>query len=222
MGGCRHIGRSAVVLSLLVIILLIAGCGADSCGPTKIYEKRAVTKTIEKYIDEPYVVQENKVVGEKCIEQHYSEMNNSRFSISIEETEWVSRPLIPGETNYVRRVVNIFNALDEIDAIYLDKIFLYNGTETKRSKTPLMFLVDPKSTRTLYVMWNTQYDPLKDVTVDMTNNTKEIGFETRIMRMCYNETEKVNITKYRKVLSDTEEQVLGYDDIVKVKLNRKC
>ncbi|MFH1063787.1 MAG: hypothetical protein V1729_01765 [Candidatus Woesearchaeota archaeon] len=203
-------------------MILIAGCGSNSCGPEKVYEKRAITKTVEKYIDEQYVVQENKVIGEKCVEQHYSEMNNSRFSISVEEPEWVSKPLIPGETNYLRRVINIFNSLDEIDAIYLDKIYLYNQTETKRSKTPLMFLVDPKSIRTLYVMWNTQYDPLKDVTVDVTNNTEAIGFETRIMRICYNETEQVNVTKYKRVLDDTEEQITGYDDVVKVKLNRKC
>ena len=86
----------------------------------------------------------------------------------------------------------------------------------------MMFLVDPKSSRTLYVMWDTQYDPLKDVTVVFTNNTEYLGVETTTMRMCINQTEKYNVTKYNKVKTGTTEEVQGYDNVVKVKLKKKC
>jgi|GEM_PF-6010893 len=220
MRGFRRV-EILVLLLCIVALMTVAGC-TKTCPPEKTYEKREMTKTVEMYAEEPYTTQETKVTGQKCIERHYSEMNDSRFNISIDEKEWLGQPPIPGQTNYVRRVVNVFNGRDEVDAVYLDKIYLYNSTEVKRSKTPMMFLVDPKSTRTLYVMWDTQYDPLKDVTVDFTNNTEYLGFETTIMRMCYNETESYNVTKHRQVVTGTTEEVTGYDNVVKVKLKKKC
>ena len=166
-------------------------------------------------------MQETRVVGEECIERHYSTLNDSKFNLSVGEAEWLKQPPVVGETNYVRRVATIFNGLDEVDTVWLDKIYLYNGTETKRSKHPMMYLVDPKSTRTLYVMWDTQYDPLKDVTIDFTNNTEQTGVETTVFRLCVNQTETVNVTKHRKVLTGSTEEVVGYDEVVRVKLPRK-
>ncbi|MBW2996877.1 hypothetical protein KY349_00895 [Candidatus Woesearchaeota archaeon] len=198
----------------------MAGCSAPRELKRSV-EQRPVVEKVELYADEPYIVQESRVVGQNCVERHYSEINNSRFNVSFGEKEWLMQPPVDGQTNYLRRVVTVFNALNEIDTIYLDKVYLYNGTETKRSRHPMKFLVDPRSTRTLYVMWDTQYDPLKDVVVDFTNNTEETGFETRIMRLCVNETSTVNITKYKKVVTGTEEKVIGYDNYVKVKLDRK-
>jgi hypothetical protein len=218
MRGFRQVG---ILVALVLIILIVAGC-SNKCAPTKTYEKRPVTNTVELFSEEPYTVQETRVTGQKCIERDYSEMNNSRFNISIEEKEWLRQPPVMNETNNLRRIVTIFNGLDEIDAVYLDKVYLYDGNETKRSKTPMMFLVDPKSSRTLYVMWDTQYDPLKDVTVEFTNNTAYLGFETTTMRMCINETEKYNTTEYRKIKTGTTEEVQGYNNVVKVKLNKKC
>jgi hypothetical protein len=206
---------------MLILFLLVTGC-SNRCAPEKTYEKRPVTNTVELYADEPYTVTETKVVGEKCIERHYSEMNDSRFNLSIGEVEWLIQPPVPGETNYIRRTVVVFNGRDEVDAVYLDKIHLYNGTETLRSKFPMMFLVEPKSSRTLYFMRNTQYDPLKDVTADFTNNTEQLGFEKKVARLCYNQTEKVNTTKTRKVLTGTRDEVAGHEDVVKVKLKRDC
>lgn len=218
MRGFRQVG---ILVVIALIALLVAGC-TGKCAPEKTYEKRPITQTIEMFSEEPYTVQESRVTGQNCIERTYSELNDSRFNISIEEKEWIKQPPIVNETNYLRRIVTIFNGLDEIDAIYLDKIYLYDGKETKRSKTPMMFLVEPKESRTLYVMWDTQYDPLKDVTVGFTNNTEYLGVETTTMRMCINETEKYNTTKYKKVKTGTTEEVQGYDNVVKVKLKKKC
>ena len=218
MGGFRHVAILASLL--LVVIIVLSGC-EKGLQLEKSYESRPIVETVEIYADEAYIVEENKITGQNCVERHYSEMNDSKFSISLGEKEWLKQPPVLGQTNYFRRVATIYNSLDEIDAIYLDKVYFYNGTETKRSKHPMMFLVEPKSSRKLYVMWDTQYDPLKDVIVDFTNNTEEAGFETRIFRLCYNETETVNVTKTRKVLTGTEEKVVGYDDYVKVKLERK-
>jgi hypothetical protein len=147
MRGYRHV--LVLGLVMLILFLLVTGC-SNRCAPEKTYEKRPVTNTVELYADEPYTVTETKVVGEKCIERHYSEMNDSRFNLSIGEVEWLIQPPVPGETNYIRRTVVVFNGRDEVDAVYLDKIHLYNGTETLRSKFPMMFLVEPKSSRTLY------------------------------------------------------------------------
>jgi hypothetical protein len=219
MRGYRHVWF--LVVFILIIGTALSGC-SSKCAPDKTYEKRANVQTVEKYADEPYTVSETKVVGEKCIERHYSEMNDSRFNLSIGDIEWLKQPPVEGETNYLRRVVVVHNARNETDAVYLDKIYLYNGTETKRSKTPMMFLVEPKTSRTLYFMWDTQYDKLKDLTADFTNNTEQLGFTKKIMRMCYNETEKVNLTKYRKVVTGTSEEVTGYDDVVRVKLKKDC
>ncbi|MBW2971476.1 hypothetical protein KY359_00425 [Candidatus Woesearchaeota archaeon] len=220
MRGFRRVDILVVVLLTALALAACSGCAEKKPIVTKL-DKRPITQTVEIYAEEPYTVQESRVTGQKCIERHYSEMNDSRFNMSIAEKEWVRQPPVPGETNNLRRIVTIFNARDEVDAVYLDKIYLYDGKETKRSKTPMMFLVDPKSTRTLYVMWDTQYDPLKDVTVDYTNNTEVLGFETTIMRMCYNETEDFNVTKYRKVVTGTTEEVVGYDEVVRVKLPKK-
>jgi hypothetical protein len=220
MRGFRHAWILAIVL-LIILILTVTGC-SKTCAPESTREERPITRTVEIYAEEPYTVQENKVVEEKCIERHYSDMNDSKFSLSIGEKEWIGKPLIVGQTNYLRRIVTVFNGRDEVDAVYLDKIYLYDGEETKRSEHPMMFLVEPKSTRKLFVMWDTQYDPLKDVTIDFTNNTEELGFTTDIMRLCYNQTEQVNVTKYRKVVTGTEEEITGYDSVVKVKLKRDC
>ncbi len=197
----------------------LAGCEKTGMH-VKTLEKRPITETVEMYSEEPYTTTETRVVGEKCIERHYSDMNDSKFNLSIGEKEWLTQPPVPGQTNYVRRVVNIHNGREEVDAIYLDKIYLYDGEETRRSKHPMMFLVEPQSTRTLYVMWDTQYDPLKDVTVDFTNNTEETGYETKVFRLCINQTEKVNVTKYRKVVSGTTEEVTGYEEVLRVELPR--
>ncbi|HII72756.1 TPA: hypothetical protein HA265_08425 [Candidatus Woesearchaeota archaeon] len=206
---------------LIVLLLVISGC-SKTCTPERVVEQRAITQTVETYVEEPYTIEEKNVVGQNCIERHYSEMNDSEFSISLGEKEWVEKDTELGESNHLRRIVTIFNGLDEIDAIYLDKIYLYNGTETKRSKHPLMFLVEPKSTRKLYVLWDTQYDPYKDVIVDFTNNTEEIGFTTTVTKICYNETETVNVTKYRKMPAGTTEEITGYDEVVRVKLKSNC
>jgi hypothetical protein len=221
MRGFRQAGILAVMLMLAT--LLIAGCG-NKCLPSKSYEQRPLIETVELYSDEPYTVEEIRVVGQKCVEKDYSEFSKSQemFKLSMSNKEWIGKPTIPGQTNQVRRIATIFNGGDELDAVYLDKIYLYNGTETKRSKHPMMFLVDPKTSRNLYVVWDTQFDPLKDVTMDFTNNSAELGVETTTMRLCYNETEKYNTTKYRKVLTGTKEELNGYDNVVKVKLNRKC
>ena len=218
----RGVRQAGIGIILLIIIVVLVGCAETTCPPEKSYEKKPLIKTVELYSEESYTEEETRLVGENCIERHYSEMNSSRFNISLGEKEWIDKPPVLGETNYIRRVVNIYNALEEIDAIYLDKIYLYNGTETKRSKHPMMFLVEPRSSKTLYVMWNTQYDPLKDVAVDFTNNTEEAGFVTKVIKICHNETETVNVTKHKEVLSGTEDEIEGYEDVVKVKLKRKC
>ena len=217
MRGFRHV--SILVIVLIIAFALVSGCEDKPRKLEVSNEQREITETKNVYAEEQYTVQEKRIIGEKCIERHYSELNNSRFKLSHSEPEWVSDPVI-GETNYLRRIATVFNALDEIKMVYLDKIYLYNGTETKRSKNPMKFMIDPKSTRTLYVVWNTQYDPLKDVMLDFTNKTKQLGFDTSIMRMCYNETETFNVTKTREVLVGTEEEIIGYDKFVKVKLER--
>jgi hypothetical protein len=220
MRGFRH-GWVVVVAALILFLsLVLSGC-SSSCTAEREVDERPIVQTKDTYSDEMYTTTETRVTGENCIERHYSEMNDSRFDLSIGEKEWLGEP-IEGETNYLRRVVNVYNARDEIDTVYLDKIYKYNGTEYKRSRTPLKFLVDPESTRTLYLLWDTQYDPLKDLTADFTNNTEQLGFKTRVVRMCYNETEKVNVTKNRKVVSGTVDEVTGYDKVVKVKLKRGC
>ena len=218
MGGFRHV--SVLAILLIIAFALISGCDESQKKLEVSNEQREITQTKNIYAEEQYTVQENRIIGEKCIERHYSELNNSRFRLSHSEPDWVGEPIM-GESNYLRRVATVFNALDEIKMIYVDKIYLYNGTEIKRSKNPMKFMVDPKSTRTLYVVWNTQYDPLKDVMLDFTNKTEQLGFETSIMRMCYNETENFNVTKTREILIGTEEEVIGYDKFVKVKLERK-
>lgn len=222
MRGFRQVEVLAIVILIISILLAmtISGCSSKD-ELVKTYERRPITTDVELYKEEPYTVTEKKVVGQDCIERHYSELNDSKFNMSIGPKEWLEQPPVQGESNYIRRIVTIFNGLDEVDAVYLDKIYLYDGAETKRSKTPMMFLVDPLSTRTLYVMWDTQYDPLKDVTVEFTNNTEQLGYKTSIMKMCINETEDFNVTQYRKIVTGTTEEVTGYDEVVRVKLPRK-
>ncbi len=217
MRGFRH---ASILAAVMLIFLLLYGC-TDNCAPEKYVDERVVTQTTDLYADEPYTVTEIRVVGQKCIERHYSDMNDSRFNLSIGPREWIG-DAVKGASGKVRRVVTVFNALDEIDAVYLDKVYKYNGTETKRSRTPMMFLVDPKSTRKLFFLWDTQYDPLKDITAEFTNNTEQIGFKTQVVKMCINQTEKYNVTKYRKVVSGTQEKIIGTDKVVKVKLKRGC
>ncbi|MBW2965205.1 hypothetical protein KY363_07145 [Candidatus Woesearchaeota archaeon] len=220
MRGYRQVGILVAALAILAVLALLSGC-TSKCRPESTVQEKPVTQTVELYADEPYNETETRVVGQKCIDRVYSEMNNSRFNISMAPKEWLGDETI-GASGRVRRVVTVFNALDETDAVYLDKIYLYNGTEIRRSTNPMMFLVEPKSTRTLYFMWDTQYDPLKDVQAAFTNNTENLGFETTTARLCINQTEKYNVTKYRKVVVGTEEEITGYDKTVRVKLDRNC
>jgi hypothetical protein len=221
MRGSRQAGIAAVMLILAA--LLIAGC-SNKCAPSKTSEQRPITETVELYDDVPYVVEDIRITGQKCIEKDYSEFGKSQenFKLSMSNKEWIGKPTIPNQTNQVRRIATIFNSGDEIDSVYLDKIYVYNGTEIRRSKHPMMFMVDPKASRNLYVVWDTQFDILKDVTMDFTNNSAELGVETTTMRLCYNETEKFNTTKYKKVMTGTKEEIKGYDNVVKVKLNKDC
>lgn len=220
MRGFRHEGILAVALLIATLTLqCISGC---STGPRIVQtsqESVPLVETVDVYAEQPYTVQEKRVVGEECIERHYSELNDSRFRISMSDPEWIGEP-VPGESNHLRRVVKVHNERDELDAVYLDKVYLYDGEEIKRSENPMMFLVDPKSSITLFFVWHTQYDPLKDVQAAFTNKTEQLGFTTRIMRVCYNQTETVNITKTRKVLVGTEDKVVGHDNYVKVELER--
>lgn len=215
--------RPVLLIALVLLILTSLTACSNSCPPTssKSYETRALTETVDIYADEPYIVQEIRTTGKKCIERNFTELDDSRFNISISPAEWLDLP-IPGLTNHIRRTITIFNPRGMVDAIYLDKVYLYGGVETKRSKTPLMFLVDPKASRTLYVMWDTQYDTLKDITVALTNNTEYLGLPTTTLSFCYNETEKFNVTKYKKVFKESREELKGQEKIVKVKLNRNC
>jgi hypothetical protein len=205
----------------MILLTVLSGCSAPTGNAVKTVRQIPVTNTVELYSDEAYTVTESKVVGRNCIERVWSEVNDSRFNISIGEKEWLGQPPVVGETNYVRRVVQIYNGKNEIDTIWLDKIYLYDGKETRRSKNPMMFLIDPKSTRTLYVMWDTQYDPLKDITIDFTNQTEELGFETRTSRVCYDEKQDFNTTKYRKVKTGEKEEVVEYNEVVRVTLPKK-
>lgn len=223
MGVRQYSALTGVALIIAFILLVVvSGCSSGITGSAVrdvVVEKRPIVNTIETYSDEPYTVQETRVVGEKCIERHYSELNDSKFTITNEDPEWLEQPATWGKTNYLRREVKVHNGLDEIDAIYLDKVYYFKGEETKRSRRAMMFLVEPKSTRTLYAMWDTQYHPDKDVRLEFTNKTEQLGFETTIMKMCYNETEKVNVTKYRKVLTGQVEEVQGYEEVKRVMLN---
>ncbi len=221
MGVNRQVGKIVLVLTI-VSLLILTGCGTDNCDPDKSYEQIPQIKTVELYEDQPYTTQEYEVVGKKCLSRDYSELNNSRFSVSLGPPEWLTQPPVVGQTNYLRRVVKVYNAINEIDTIYLDKIYLYDGEETKRSRHALKFLVEPKSVRTLYVMWDTQYDPLKDVVVDFSNNTAELGFETSTMQLCINETKAINVTKYNKVKTGEKVETEGYRDLIRVKLKREC
>ena len=220
--GVRHTGFLYIAAAFMIIgILLIStGCGkiTGNSVRTVSVEKRPIVNTVEQYEEQPYTEQETRIVGETCIERHYSEMNDSQFTIVHEDKEWVEQPAAWGQSNHLRRVVLIHNARDELDAVYVDKVYYFKGNETKRSRHPMMFMVDPKSTRKLYVMWDTQYHPDKDVKLEFTNHTDELGFDVDIMRMCYNETETVNVTKYKKVLTGIVEEVGGYEDVTRVVL----
>jgi hypothetical protein len=211
------------VLAILSILLVLSGCGGvtGNCVKEIVVDERPIINTIELYADEPYTVQETRVVGEKCIEKHYSEMNDSQFTITHGDKEWVEEPATWGETNHLRRIAKIYNGRDEIDAVYVDKVYFFKGEETKRSRHAMMFLIEPKTTRELYVMWDTQYHPDKDIKLEFTNHTDELGFETTVMKMCYNETEKVNVTEYRKVKTGETEQVEGYETVKRVVLDCK-
>jgi hypothetical protein len=169
--------------------------------------------------NESYVESASKISGKRCIETTYSELNDSRFRLSIGNATWLGKNPRYGQTNYLRRVVEVFNARDEVDTIYLDKIYLYNKTETKRSRHALMYVLNPKSTRTLYVMWDTQYDPLKDVTVAFSNKTEELGFDVQIAQTCVDDIEIYNVTKTREVRVGEREEITGYKEVVKVRLN---
>ncbi|MFC1741180.1 hypothetical protein ACFL3V_01445 [Nanoarchaeota archaeon] len=220
MRGFRHVSSGLVVLALALVLLILSGCGSNSCAPDKSYETREITQTVDVYADESYTVQEERLVGEKCTERNYTVVNSrhNEFNMSLGEQEWVSKPLIKGQTNYLRRIVTIWNPHDTLKSVYVDKVYWYNGSVTKRSRNPMMLLVDPKTSRETIVFWDTQYDPLLDVTLEFANTTREIKTE----RTCVNETEIVDLTKSRKVHSGTQDEVTGYDNIVKVKLKRDC
>ncbi len=79
MRGFRHVMVLVGVL-FIILILILTGCSQSGVRLKTTVDKRPITRTIELYAEEPYTVQENRIVAENCIERHYSEMNDSRFN----------------------------------------------------------------------------------------------------------------------------------------------
>lgn len=204
---------------LLAVVILIAGCAPQNLIKDIEVRRIPLIDTATIFEDQPYTETETKITGQKCIEKEYTPQitDATEFLLSHDAKEWVTEPGVLGETNQLRRVAHIYNGLNVIKTVYVDKVYFYNGTETKRSTNPMKFLIDPKQTRDLFVMWDTQYDPLKDVKLDLTNTTSKV--ETNIIRICYNETEKVDVTKYKKINAGESETIVGYSEIERVNLN---
>jgi hypothetical protein len=146
---------SIIAASFLILItLLMAGCA--TYDPIKDIEIRRnpLIETFSITEQQPYTESEIRVVGEECIEREYEPTitDETKFMLSHDPKEWVTEPGVLGETNQVRRVANVYNGLDTVRMVYVNKVYYYNNTIFKVSENPLHFLVEPKTTRNLFVL----------------------------------------------------------------------
>jgi len=214
--------RLTVFLVLLALLVFLAGC---SCNIQKSQSTvlKEIVRNAPRTVQQSYTVEE-PVVKKTCksiTESTEKELRWNDFRILLSDVEWVDKPVVLGQTNWIRRQMSIYNDQDVLRMVYLDKIDYYDGKEVKRSKNPMKLLVNPKSSRTVPLMKNVQYDPKISIGAEFTNNTAEAP-DIITSEICNETTDYVSITKYRNVSKGVKPVLMGYKEYTKINLTKAC
>ena len=212
-----HKFTSIPLIIMLVIILLfslttLSGCGKDCVYENiKYYEKIPLTSMEFDYnlVEYNYTAPVVKTTCNNRIEKY------PNFLVDYGKKEWLFNTTTIGMSNTIRREIKIFNKLSTISRVKIDKIYLIKGKEYERSTNPMYFNIDPASSRKLYVIWNTVYNPNSDVTIEILNQ------QSKIITNCTNTTTYSNKVGTRKVPTSTK-TITGYSTVFKTRKEKIC
>ncbi len=222
-----------VFIALLIVSLTLTGCGKCTINKEKSTVLKEIKQVAPRIETQAYTVTEKRT-EKKCHTETINPEKNEeieipwgKFLIKLGPKEWLDTPLVEGKTNWIRREMTVYNGYDELKMVYLDKIDYYNGTEVKRSKNPMKLLVEPHSSRIVPLMKDTQYDPLVDIGADFTNNTEKTGMPKNTLlpttkEVCEDVVKEEQVEKYRNISKGTKEVVMGYTEMLRVKLTKEC
>jgi hypothetical protein len=226
----RGLERDRILFVFLLIISLFAlsACSSD-CAPvaSRYYERQEYmnTKLVER--TETYTYAE-PVAKKTCVNVAAPAINVTRFifdtpdySIQLGDKDWIYDPLVVGESNLLRQTLFFTNKHAEKSIYYMDKVFLINGTEVNRWERSALYEVSGSATRRFFVTWDTEYDPGKDVFMQVANETRVGGVAFSPTQECTTVTEEVEKTGTRKV-TDSVDTYAGYVPIIKERKRNVC
>jgi outer membrane murein-binding lipoprotein Lpp len=256
--GVRHtLFVGSMLLATAIIIFsssLLSGCATCKINKEISTELKELTTTAPRYAQQSYSYQEKQIkkecytpeekkrqIGEEQDIGAEKDIESGKFLLHLGPVEWVDKPPIEGQTNWIRRQMTIYNDYDDLKVVWLDKIDYYDGVEKKRSKNPMKILVEGKSSRQVPLMKNVQYDPKINIGADFANKTKteqkKEGMEEFLKNIkaaksakatkknneiCEEKEVLVDKTGYKNISVGTKEVIRGYKEILKVKLRKSC
>lgn len=213
--------KTIVITVLLCTLILFTACKAPACKtiPVKFYERQQylVPKTVEK--DEAYTYTVPKPIKKCYTEQIPQEtVTTNRYSLEIGPKVWLFEPLFPGESNQVKRTIYLKNLQQEKVRFFMDKVYLVNGSEVQRWKRSGFYEIDANSARRFFVTWSTQYDPTKDVTIQVVDNDE--AKSSKPQEKCITIEGSEGKVGTRKVL--VTENDVEYTPVVKERQKKVC
>jgi len=204
----RGLVRYFVLFIRIASTLLVAGCGEKDCvdKQVKYYEQVPVTRTNEIVQEEEYTYEQPSV--ELVCSRDFS------YDVVYDDKFWLDDP-VEDVPNQVKRTVYIQNHEDKIGMFSFDILYLQDGQVVERTLNPSETLVAAKGERRLFLAWNTEYSPGKDVKIDVIDAPQIKGED------CEKIVKYTNMTGVRNKTVSSEESV-SYENVIKTKTVTVC
>ncbi|MBI5398737.1 hypothetical protein HZB03_04705 [Candidatus Woesearchaeota archaeon] len=211
-----------VIVVLVSALILLTACKPAPCKtvPVKFYERQQylVPNMIEKNESYTYTVPK---FTKKCYAEPIPQetVTTDKYSLEIGPKVWLFEPLVLGESNQLKRTIYLKNLQQKKDTFFMDKVYLMNGSEVQRWKHSGLYGIDANSSRRFFVTWSTQYDPAKDVTIQVVDENNELA-TSKPQEKCIAIEEAEEKTGTRKVL--VTENDVKYTPVVKERQKKVC
>ncbi|MFQ5474382.1 MAG: hypothetical protein ACE5DM_00970, partial [Candidatus Nanoarchaeia archaeon] len=170
-------------------------------------EKAPITSVQESEVQETYTFQMPSV--------DFVCGREFKYDVSYDDPFWLDDPVI-GEPNTLKRTAYIHNYENTRGNFGFDMIYLVDGEIIERTLNPSMSWVEKDGVRRLFLLWNTEYDPKKDVRIDVIDVPEiEAGAEP-----CEKVVTYVNRTGVRNKTVTSEST--SYENVIKTKTITVC
>jgi len=198
--------KSVVLLILLFSITVLSGC-AQQCREVEVkyYEKVPVlvNKTTTELEEYTY---EEPVIIEDCSDRSFNITLGEKLWLNGKETE---------NFNKLQRTIYINNIFNKLREFEFYKVFIYDGQVVEKTDGTYLQLVDANDQERLFVGWSTEYDPKKDVAIEV------VRVSDTQTTSCLQEIRYVEKTgeRYKTVLV---EELVEDKNIVKTRIETVC